>query len=138
MEPKEVRVTMRNLLAIGALCLVGSLAAELAAPTVAVPPNAQDLVGITQAEAAIGRGGGGGEGGGGNVLQIGPRTANLAKSIGVPLLFIFAAGGIAWAALERRAGAAVVVIVLSIVIGAFLLEPGQVKQTFISIYRYVL
>jgi len=54
------------------------------------------------------------------------------------LLFIFAAGGIAWAAVERRVGAALIVIVLSLVVGAFLLEPGQVKQTFISIYHYVL
>jgi hypothetical protein len=127
---------MRKLLAVGALCLVGFLTAELAVPS--GPVGAQDLVSMSRAEAAIGRGGGGGEGGGGNVLQIGPRILNIAQSIGAPLLFIFAAGGIAWAAVERRVGAAIIVIVLSLVVGAFLLEPGQVKQTFISIYHYVL
>jgi hypothetical protein len=131
-------VKIRKLFAIGAVCLVGSLAAECAAPSVAAPPGTQGLANITQTAAAIGRGGGGGEGGGGNILQVGPKTANILKSIFTPLLFIGTAFFIGVAVVERKPGMAVVVILLAVAIGAFLLEPGQVKETFVSIYRYIL
>ena len=131
---------MRNLVAVGALCLVGTLAAGMAAPSVAAPSVAQGLLSISQADAAgVGRGGGGGgEGGGGSALQVGQRTASLFKNIFTPLLFIITAILIGVAVIERKAGLAVLVIVLSVVVGAFLLAPGQVKETFISIYNYVL
>lgn len=136
---EEVRVTMRNLVAIGALCLVGSLGAGLAAPGIEVPTVAQGLLSISNADAAgVGRGGGSGEGGGGSALQVGQKTASLFKTIFTPLLFIVTAILIGVAVIERKAGLAVLVIVLSVVVGAFLLAPGQVKEMFISIYRYVL
>jgi hypothetical protein len=129
---------MRKLLAIGALCLVGSLAAEMAAPSIAAPTVAQGLVGVSQTEAAIGRGSGGAEGDGGNILQVGSKTANILKSIATPCLFVLTAFFVGVAVVERKPSMAILVIVLAVVIGAFLLEPGQVKETFISIYRYVL
>lgn len=135
-EPKEVRVTMRKLLAVAALCLAALL--SVAAATPSGQPGVQGVLSISQADAAVGRGGGGGEGGGGSALQVGQKTASLLKGIFTPLLFIVTAILIGVSVIERRAGLAVMVIILAVVVGAFLLAPGQVKETFISIYNYVL
>jgi|SRR5215218_3387213 len=127
----------RKLLAVTALSVVAFAAAALAAPPGDLAPSG--VPSITLAEAAVGRGGGGGGGGGGgDALQVGQKTATLLKNLFTPLLFIITAILIGVAVIERRAGMAVMVIVLAVVVGAFLLAPGQVKETFIGIYNYVL
>jgi hypothetical protein len=130
---------MRRRVLLGALCLVGVLVVELLGPTVPSLPLADVIPSVSESQAAgVGRGGGGGEGSGGSVLQIGSRTATILKSIGVPLLFILTAAFLAYAAVQRSVGVAITVLILSLAVGAFLLAPDQMKQTFLSIYQYVL
>jgi hypothetical protein len=134
---------MRKVIVIGAMCLVGTFGAAMAGPG----GHSTGLVPIPQtseASAAIGRGGGGGsegssEGGsGGSALQVFPRLKTLAGTAIASLLFVITGAAIGVAAMQRNMGFAVVAVVLSMVIGAFVLAPDQVEAWFKSIYQFVL
>lgn len=126
---------MRKLVALGALLLVGLLGVAAATPSADV--SSPLAIGtISNAEAAVGRGGGGGEGGGKpGVLS---RTASLLQSELAAIFFVIVAIGLAVPIFQRNAGTAVALLVASFVIGAFLLVPQQVEALFRSIYQFVL
>jgi hypothetical protein len=126
---------MRRLTALGALLLVGSLGVALAAPSADVGLPVPAITSVSQAHAAIGRGGGGGEGGQGHV---GSRTASLLQNELAPLFFIVVAIMLSAAVFQRNAGTAVAILVAAVVIGAFLLVPDQVESFYRSIYQFVL
>jgi hypothetical protein len=127
---------MHKAIVIGALCLVGSFGAALAGPggqPVGLIPH------VTEAQAAIGRGGGGGgEGGGGSALQVFPKLKTLVGTAIASLLFVVTGAAVGIAAMQRNMGLAFVAVVLSLVIGAFVLAPDQVEAWFKSIYQFVL
>jgi hypothetical protein len=129
---------MAKLIAIGALCLIGSLSAAMAAPSAVPSSAAQGIANITHAEAAISRGGGEEGGGGGSATQGGQKTAQLLQDWGTPLLFVITAIMIGAAALQRNTGEVVLIVVLALVIGAFLLVPNQMEGWFKQIYQFVL
>jgi hypothetical protein len=126
---------MRRLTALGALLLVGSFGVALSAPNADVGLPVPAITKMTEADAAIGRGGGGGEGA---RTQVGSRTANLLQSELAPLFFIVVAIALAVAVFQRNAGAAVAILVAAVVVGAFLLVPDQVESLYRSIYQFVL
>ncbi len=126
---------MRKLTALGVLLLVGSLAVALSAPSADVGLPVPAITTVSEADAAIGRGGGGGEGG---RTQVGSRTANLLQTELAPLFFIVVAIALAVAVFQRNAGAAVAILVAAVVVGAFLLVPDQVESLYRSIYQFVL
>lgn len=127
---------MRKLAALGALILVGSLGAALAAPAGGPGSPVPAITTISRAEAAIGRGGGGGEAGGKpGVLS---RTASLLQNELAAIFFVLVAIALAVPIFQRNAGAAVAVLVAAFIIGAFLLVPEQVESLFRSIYQFVL
>jgi len=127
---------MRRLAALGALLLVGFLGVALWAPSADVGLPVPAITTLSEADAAIGRGGGGGESGGSpDVLR---RSASLLQSEFASLFFIAIAFGLTVLSLQRNAGAAVALLVAAFVIGAFLLVPDQVEALFRSIYQFVL
>jgi hypothetical protein len=132
-----VTVAMRKVIVIGALCLIGSFGAAMAGPggqSIGLVPH------VSEARAAIGRGGGGGggEGGGGSALQVFPRLKTLVGTAIASLLFVVTGAAVGIAAMQRNMGLAFVAVVLSLVIGAFVLAPDQVEAWFKSIYQFVL
>lgn len=126
---------MRKLTALGALLLVGSFCAALSVPSADVGLPVPAITTVSEADAAIGRGGGGGEGA---RTQVGSRTANLLQTELAPLFFIIVAIALAVAVFQRNAGAAVAILVAAVVVGAFLLVPDQVESLYRSIYQFVL
>ena len=126
---------MRKLTALGALLLVGFLSVALSAPSADVGLPVPAITTVSEADAAIGRGGSGGEGA---RTQVGSRTANLLQNELAPLFFIVVAIALTVAVFQRNAGAAVGILVAAVVIGAFLLVPDQVESLYRSIYQFVL
>ncbi|MBS1861868.1 MAG: hypothetical protein JSS68_09165 [Actinobacteria bacterium] len=128
---------MRRLTALGAIFLVGFLGVAAATPGADVGPFTQAITGISQAEAAIGRGeGSGAEGAGGpGVLK---RLGSFLQSEVAGIFYIAVAIGLAVTVGQRNAGAAVALLVGAFVIGAFLLVPNLVEQTFRTLYNFVL
>jgi hypothetical protein len=129
---------MRRLTALGALLLVGSLGVALAAPSADVGMPVPAITTMSQADAAIGRGGAGGEAGAGGRPQVLSRFASLLQSELAAIFFIVVAIALAAVSLQRNAGAAVAIFVGALVIGAFLLVPEQVESFYRSIYQFVL
>ena len=128
---------MRRLTALGAIFLVGVLGVAAAAPAADVGPSIPAITGISQAEAAIGRGEGPGSEGGGSpgVLK---RLGTLIQGELAGFFYIAVALGLAVTVGQRNAGAAVALLVAAFVIGAFLLVPDQVESTFRTVYNFVL
>jgi hypothetical protein len=127
---------MRRFTALGVLVLVGSFCAALSAPSADVGLPVPAITSVSEADAAIGRGGGGAEEGGQS--QVLKRTASWLQGELSAIFFIIVAAVLAAAAFQRNAGAAVGILVAAVVIGAFLLVPDQVESLYRSIYRYVL
>jgi hypothetical protein len=127
---------MRKVLVLGALVLVCSMGFALAPPSNEVSAPGSAIFRLSQADAALGRGGAGNQAGGRpGVLS---RLASLAQSELAAIFFIVVALFLAVPIFQRNAGAAVALLVASFVIGAFLLVPQQVETLFRSIYQYVL
>jgi hypothetical protein len=120
---------------IGAVCLLGALGVGMFGPG---QGGALPIASMTQADAAISRGGGEGGEGGGNVLQGGTKLKNIAVAWVGALLFILAAIGVGIAAANRDAKQAIVVLGLSIVIGTLVFTPDLVKHFIESVAQYVL
>jgi hypothetical protein len=129
---------MRNSIAIGVLCVVGSFGAVMAAPSAELSSPVQGIANITHAEAAVSRGGAEEGGGGGNATQGGANAAHLLQHWFTPLLFVLTAIGIGAASLQRNAGQVVLIVVLALLIGAFLLVPTQMEGWFKQIYQVLL
>lgn len=126
---------MRKYTALGAVLLAGIFGVALAAPSADVGLPVRTLTTVSQAEAAIGRGGGGGEG---SRTQVGQRTASWLQGELIPIFFIVVAIALCVVALQRNAGAAVAILVAAVIVGAFLLVPDQVEAFFRAIYDFVL
>ena len=126
---------MRRSIVIGVLVLLGVIGGGAAAPS---HGGSLVLASISEASAAISRGGGEGEEGGASPLQVGGKSRNLLVGWIGPLIFVVAAILVGVAAGRRDTGAAAIVIAFSLVIGALVFVPDLVKSLFISIYQYVL
>lgn len=129
---------MRRLTALGAIFLVGFLGVALAAPGADVGPSVPAITGISQAEAAIGRGEGAEGEGGGAAPGVLKRLGSLIQGELAGFFYVAVALGLAVTVAQRNAGAAVALLVSAFVIGAFLLVPDQVESTFRTVYNFVL
>jgi hypothetical protein len=126
---------MLKFTALVALLLVGWLGTALAAPSADVGTPVPAITTVSNAQAAIGRGG---AGGGGSQTQVGSRTASLLQDELIPVFFIVVAIALGATVFQRNAGAAVAILVAAVVVGAFLLVPDQVESLYRKIYQFVL
>lgn len=125
---------MLRLSALVVAILVGTLGVAMAAPGSDAGLSIPAITTVETAEAAIGRGEGGGDASG---AQVSKRGAGWLQSFFTPLFFIGLALGLTALVVQRNAGAAVALLVASVVIGAFLLVPDQVESFYRSIYQFV-
>jgi hypothetical protein len=126
---------MRRSTALGAVLLVGLLGAMLFAPGADAGLPVPAIGTISEATAAISRGEGSSEGG---QTQVGSKTAAWLQGELAPLFFIVVAIALAAAVGQRNAGAAVLILIAAVVIGAFLLVPDRVESLYRAIYNTVL